>query len=414
MSKVSKITVSNLKAVSSLTADFNGCTAIITGGNNKGKSSFLKSLPERLQSVKPDVILKDGESEGFAEWTLTTGEKFRWEFDNKTKAGEKLIFVTKDNIKTSLTKEISNRYFPKTFDIDTFLKEGPKKQREMLQKIAGIDFGDLELRYKQAYDNRTFAGKQMEADKHNVSDYDPEMLTEHHDYMDLQKELAGIDSHNERYDTVESGMEKKKIEKEDCEREIKRLESLIYEQEQKIVGIDSDLAKGEEWKKNPANQPKTDEEANMIQERINAIFEANRKIDENNKAKVLNEKAEKSAKEYEDAQALVKSIEQERIDLIKKANLPVGFGFSEDGITYNGHSMTREQLSSSSLYIAALKLASASVGEVRTLHFDASYLDRSSLEEIETWANMNDLQLLIERPDFDCGEIKYEILHAIN
>lgn len=41
MSKVKRITVSNLKAVSELTADFNGCTAIITGGNNKGKTSFL-------------------------------------------------------------------------------------------------------------------------------------------------------------------------------------------------------------------------------------------------------------------------------------------------------------------------------------------------------------------------------------
>lgn len=57
MSKVKKITVSNLKAVSSLTAEFNGCTAIIIGGNNKGKSSFLKSLPERLRGQKPDVLV---------------------------------------------------------------------------------------------------------------------------------------------------------------------------------------------------------------------------------------------------------------------------------------------------------------------------------------------------------------------
>ena len=66
MSKVKRITVSNLKAVSELTADFNGCTAIITGGNNKGKTSFLRSLPDRLRQQKPDKILKEGEVEGFA------------------------------------------------------------------------------------------------------------------------------------------------------------------------------------------------------------------------------------------------------------------------------------------------------------------------------------------------------------
>lgn len=44
------------------------------------------------------------------------------------------------------------------------------------------------------------------------------------------------------------------------------------------------------------------------------------------------------------------------------------------------------------------------------MHFDASFLDKNSLREIEFWALNNDLQLLIERPDYDAGEIKYEIL----
>jgi hypothetical protein len=33
--KVKKITVENLKALEKMEAEFNGCTAIITGGNNK-------------------------------------------------------------------------------------------------------------------------------------------------------------------------------------------------------------------------------------------------------------------------------------------------------------------------------------------------------------------------------------------
>ncbi|AQY21373.1 hypothetical protein [Riemerella anatipestifer] len=100
--KVKTITVSNLKAVSEMTADFNGCTAIITGGNNKGKTSFLKSLPERIRGNKPDEIVKRGEEEGFAEWQMTDGSKFIWKFDTKTKKGESLSFITKDNIKTSV------------------------------------------------------------------------------------------------------------------------------------------------------------------------------------------------------------------------------------------------------------------------------------------------------------------------
>jgi len=126
MSKIKKITVSNLKAVSALTADFNGCTAIITGGNNKGKSSFLKSLPERLRGNKPEMILKQNEKEGFAEWELTTGEKFLWEFNTKK---EKLTFISKRNIKSAISKDLSTHYFPAVFDVDEFLNSTPAKQK---------------------------------------------------------------------------------------------------------------------------------------------------------------------------------------------------------------------------------------------------------------------------------------------
>ena len=90
--------------------------------------------------------------------------------------------------------------------------------------------------------------------------------------------------------------------------------------------------------------------------------------------------------------------------------MPDGFGFDDDGITYNGFAFNKEQLSSSGIYIAALKLAALGLGEVKTLHFDASFLDKNSLAEIETWANDNNLQLLIERPDFEGGEIEYQII----
>jgi hypothetical protein len=50
------------------------------------------------------------------------------------------------------------------------------------------------------------------------------------------------------------------------------------------------------------------------------------------------------------------------------------------------------------------------IGDIKTLCFDASYLDKNSLLEIEKWAADKDLQLLIERPDFDGGELRYEIL----
>ncbi len=72
MTKIKTISISNLKAIAELTIDLNGCSAIITGGNNKGKSTLLKSLPDRIRGERPELIVNDGEEEGKGEMTLTT------------------------------------------------------------------------------------------------------------------------------------------------------------------------------------------------------------------------------------------------------------------------------------------------------------------------------------------------------
>ena len=106
----------------------------------------------------------------------------------------------------------------------------------------------------------------------------------------------------------------------------------------------------------------------------------------------------------------VEAIRAEKLAMIAGAELPSEFTFADNSILYNGLPLSNNQLSSSAKYIAALKLGVLSLGKVKAIHFDASFLDKKSLSEVVKWADENDLQLLIERPDFDGGEIKYEII----
>ncbi len=110
------------------------------------------------------------------------------------------------------------------------------------------------------------------------------------------------------------------------------------------------------------------------------------------------------------AEKKLKEIEQERQQMINNANIPEEFEFKTDGVYYQGFPLQSNQVSSSGKYIAALKLGSMAIGNVRTMYFDASFLDKNSLAKVEQWANENDLQLLIERPDYEGGEIKYELI----
>jgi len=407
MSKIKKITVSNLKAVSALTADFNGCTAIITGGNNKGKSSFLRSLPDRLRGVKPDIILKHGEKEGFAEWELTTGEKFLWQFDGKK---EKLTFITERNIPTGVTKGISAAYFPPVFDVDEFLNSTPAKQKQVLQKLTGIDFTEIDKLYKEAYEARTYANKRLQEETVKNKDlyYDPKLPLVELGTDEWEKELNAIAQHNATYQRSVDAIELKKETISNGDVEIERLMKQIDAIKEKQKTITTEIEAIETWQKGPSNKPKTNEEE--LRQKIAERKEEDLKIRENNAARLRQEAYDKAKQNADLADHDVKRIEQEKIDVIKNASMPDGFGFNDEGITYNGLPFTREQLSSSGIYIGALKLAAIGLGDVKTLHFDASFLDKNSLFEIEKWAKENDLQLLIERPDFEGGEIEYQIV----
>jgi hypothetical protein len=409
MAKVKKITVSNLKAVSELSADFNGCTAIITGGNHKGKSSFLKSLPERLRGNKPDVVLKHGEKEGYAEWELTTGEKFLWSFDDKK---EKLTFVSERNIKSSITKDISTYYFPAVFDVDGFLNSTPAKQKAVLQKLTGIDFTEIDLQYKEAYEVRTWENKRLAEEKAKRKLLDPNLPHEEAPTEELEKELAGIDVHNYRFANIQKGVQEKKKQVCDNDKEIEELLAKVRAIEGKNIGLSEEITKGNTWMADEKNQPKTN--AETLKAQIEKTKEDNKAIAENNRIREHHKVVEKCEENARLADEDVKRIEAEKLDVIKNASMPDGFGFSDDGITYNGFAFNKDQLSSSAIYIGALKLAALGLGEVKTLHFDASYLDKNSLAEIQQWAEANDLQLLIERPDFEGGEIEYQILNETN
>jgi hypothetical protein len=422
--KIKKIEVKNFKAIDEQTADFNGCTAIITGGNNKGKSSLLRGLIDRLRGEKPDIILKEGTTEGVNIMELSDGSKIEWIFN------EKINYITKDGIKmtSGVISAIGEKYFGKKFDIDKFLNSTPKAQIKELQNIVGIDFSEIDLRYKAAYDDRTYKNRvlaDLRADKKTAP-----IKENHREISIIKNEIAKIRIENaEALDLWESENEKlrseilDKNEKIDVENaEFKRVDEYInylnnfpkkYRELidfSKLYNFFKELKIKEKLIFLPTPKPEDKDYSELENELEKAQrYFATFVIEEKNYKKWL-EDGKKAKEEAEAADKLVKEIETEKKQMISTAKIPAEFEINDNEILYNGLPLTNSQISSSGKYIAALKLGALVLGEVRTMHFDASFLDKNSLSEIQTWANENELQLLIERPDFDGGDIKYEIL----
>lgn len=411
MSKVKTITVNNLKAISSLTADFKGCTAIVTGANNKGKSTFLRGIIDRIRGIKPDRILRDEQSNGSAEIELTSGEKFVWSFklNSKGDTTEKLQFITEKGIPTPATKDICRAYFPPVFDVDSFLNSTPKEQSKVLQKITGIEFTEIDKLYKDAFDARTYRNKRRDELAAKLEPINNSLPSEPVDVSSLYKILSEVNQHNlvithkeQEKTSLQSGIDSNTKKIEELRKQISDLQQDTIDREMKIDDINEWLV---------ANPKKDEDYVNDIQSQISSANEKNKEIEENLKAIQIQKDYDQAVQQAKEADNEVKRIEKEKQDVIKNAQMPDGFSFDDEGILYEGIPFNRESLSSSRIYIGALKLAAATIGEVRTLHFDASFLDKNSLAEIEEWANQNDMQLLIERPDFDAGEIRYEIIH---
>src|SRR5688572_1222592 len=421
MSKIQTIKISNFKSITDLEANFNGCTAIVTGGNNKGKTSFLKGIVDRIRFVRPEVMVKKGEKEGRGELTLDSGDKFVWEFD--TAGRDKLTYITSEG-RQSVTKDLGAQFFPPVFDIDKFLQSPPKSQVKQLQQIIGLDFTEIDTRYQKAYDIRTERNREAEIyhvkleKMLKVDRVDPVDLTELMDKKEAEKNrLNALYLENKARNEKTRENFRKENEAADKVREVynKCASALLVLTKEGYAGdaikfVNDIKASVPEVKEPTYIEEMPDRtELDKIDQALLTSSETNaqaQKYKEYIDYKNETESAKGAAKE---ADEIVKGIESERQRMIESAKMPEGILITPDGITVDGLPLDRNQISTSKLYTSALKIASINLGEVRTLYFDASFLDKNTLSDIQTWANENDLQLLIERPDWEGNDIKYEL-----
>lgn len=407
--KTAKIEITNFKAVSEFDADFKGCTAFITGGNNRGKSSLLRGIADRIRGEKPELVVKYGEKEGKGILTLTSGEKFEWEFDSNGK--DKLVFYTKEGYRSAVTKAISTKFFPPLFDIDSFLNSTPAQQSKMLQQLAGISFTEIDAEYKVAYDERTVANRLKEDAKGKLIAIVKDVPDELIDESALSEQIGGIAAYNTLYKTSQNRHEENKKSVEQQELTVADLKQKLELAEKELVDKKAKVDIGEKWLNTEANKPK---DAEKLQEELSNAVNQNQLVTSNREAKQRQLHYQKVMADADALDMKVQGIAARKKQMILDAKFPDGIELTDDGIKIDGFPLDKNQISSSKLYCTALRLASLNLGEVRTLHFDASTLDRNTLADIEKWAVENDCQLLIERPDFEGGEIKYELIQSNN
>lgn len=433
--KIKSIEVVNYKAVQNQEINLEGHSAIITGGNNKGKSSLLSGLINRFQGEKPEVVVKRGETKGSNKMELTDGSKIHWGFTEKS---EKLSFTTSEDIKmtSGVISAIGNKYFGIKFDIDKFIRSTKKEALKMVQNLLGIDLSAIDEKYSKKYAERTDANRELKRisglDKKKPEEIkEPNIQEIKNRKEDLIKENTTL---KENWAKENEAHQKEAVEfnlKQDQKNNTIVFLSNSIEELSKFKGsqIDSliDFDAIEKLLKDTPEAEEHKEVSTLIEPKYNDFSEIDKELEKAYEDKSKFESYEKDLKEYNDwvkegrlarekSEKLSKELDEiseEKLKLVKEANLPEEFEMTDEGLLYNGFPIDNNQISSSSKYICALKLGSLGLGKLRTMHFDCSFLDKNSLNEIMKWAESQDLQLLIEKPDFEAGEIQYNILNNL-
>lgn len=193
--KIKKVDITNLKAVDKFTAFFDGKSAHVTGANGIGKSTVIRTLTDRLRGLKPSIITKIGETEGKTIMELTDGCRFEWNYNNVGK--DELNYYTPASLKPvrrEVFKHICGQYFPNQFDINKFLTTTePQKRLKMISELINIDLTEIQARYKEAFDARRDAKRDLKVLESQIKPKPEIPIVENADNLEAeQKKIDGF------------------------------------------------------------------------------------------------------------------------------------------------------------------------------------------------------------------------------
>jgi len=452
--------------------DLKGQSMFLIGANGSGKTTVGNMVATLLlPKMRPGKPLREGATDGFAEATLSDGTVIRWKFDE---ASDTLEIVDPNGKKipqrsvSALLKTLAGAGME--FDINEFLSLQPKPQKDYMARLVGLDLCGWELRYKIAYDQRTDANRAVQAQAARVQPYDAALLnTPRVDVAALAQQIEEAYAFNRKVEDAKAKLVQRKEEHAAALAVITeldaKLESYVSPYSQNFIACAAELlgeingdndtqrtalrvlkelgANAKEFndiytetfaKSNAAMKdleaaagkvaigrdyvaklpaPISDEVIAGYRDQIARAEATNATLDAAHRM----HHEEQTLAVYQEyaaaADAAVKALEAERVELLKSKPLPAeGLTFGDEGLLLNGLPFTDQQICTSAKMIAAAQIALSMLGEVKYLHFDASILDRPNADRLLAWAEANGLQLALERVSWESEELHYQITGA--
>ena len=385
----------------------------LTGQNGSGKSSTIASIEAAFGGPRsfPEKPVRDGADE--AELVCIIGEE-----DNPgeqllvhriiSKDGKQSVKVTqRGGFDAGSPQGFLDSIYSKSADPLAFLLMEPKKQLELLQRVVGLDFTDIDIERKKLYDQRTkyntdAAEKTAQANGVVVP---PDTPTDEVSIADLMAEQRnrqafndGNKSERDKLAQLTRDVAAQKIHVANATREVTDLEERLIKARSKLESTNAALAQAETLR---ATQQSTvsileDKDVAGVQQQIVAAQDTNRNVAKSKRKSDLLKEAESAKSKSAELTTKIDAIDANKNEKLAAAKWPVaGLGFGSGGITFDGIPFSQASSAQKATVGFGMSLSLKPKLKLAFLK-NASLFDEKHLQTVYDLAYQNDMQVFAE------------------
>lgn len=383
----------------------NGRSVTVTGKNESGKSSFIdaifktltgekvKGSPVQLgkNTAKNKVLIRKDNGE-----TITVEKTFS---DGKTSLTVKLN--GSQNVKSPQTF-LDTTLGQISFDPLVFVNKTPLEQKRFLMDLLNIDLDEFEERKRKLLD---------------------ELQQINNDLTTVSGELESLPLLDKKYEFIDSSEAVKENEKINLLKvESARIDNLISQSNIRLETLNKQNSEYEIQIRDL--RMKIDANTKSIKDGTAYLLKLNKdkdkivipessdletqikEINKNNEYYRTQQDRIAKQREFESIETMkvdmlgkIKAIEKERNKKLSEIEMPVkGLEFIDTGLSYNGLSLTEDNISTSRIIEIGIRIAIAMNPNLRIMQIkDGSLLDKDMLKTIKDICKDKDYQLFIEK-----------------
>jgi predicted nucleic acid-binding Zn-ribbon protein len=403
-----ELRIANVKRIRAVTIRPDGSLVIVGGRNAQGKTSVLDAVEMALGGGKtlPAEPLRRGARKGGV--VVDLGEYVVER--TFTAKGSALVVTGKDGQPVKSPQAVLDALCSTVaFDPLAFSRMEPKKQDEVLKRLLGLDFTELERDRAELYAARTQLNrdlKQLDARMGAMPAPAAGLPAREVSVTELVAEL------DQRRETIAAN-ERQRDAVADLENTAADLDGKARQVEERIAELKRDLAVAENELSTLADkralkareisdaraeaEQLVDPDLEDVKRQIATAEQTNAKVRQNAERAKLEGEARAVADKAEQLSDAITAIDEKKAEAIAGANFPVpGLGFDATGPTLNG--LPLEQASGAEKLRVSVAIGAALNPRVRVMLVrDGSLLDQESLALLAELARAQDCQVLLER-----------------